>query len=109
MRHSDIKLTMGVYTDPKLLDVRGALDALPGLPLAGGQAEGEAVRATGTDGDFRRGICLVAPLVAPTPDNSGTTLSNAGNAAISVVPNNLAVSDSPVNGKGRLSSTDNRP
>lgn len=29
MRHSDIRLTMGVYTDPKLLDVRGALDALP--------------------------------------------------------------------------------
>ena len=24
MRHSDIKLTMGVYTDPRLLDVRGA-------------------------------------------------------------------------------------
>src|SRR5262249_12489199 len=33
MRHSDIKLTMNVYTDPKLLDVRGALDALPALPL----------------------------------------------------------------------------
>src|SRR5439155_11744857 len=45
MRHSDIKLTMGVYTDPKLLDVRGALDALPLLPLGGWEAEGEAVRA----------------------------------------------------------------
>ena len=29
MRHSDIKLTMGVYTDPALLDVRDALDRLP--------------------------------------------------------------------------------
>jgi hypothetical protein len=29
MRHSDIKLTMGVYTDPALLDVRNALDRLP--------------------------------------------------------------------------------
>ena len=38
MRHSDIRLTMGVYTDPKLLDVRGALDALPTLSLQGGQA-----------------------------------------------------------------------
>jgi integrase len=27
MRHSDIKLTMSVYTYPNLLDVRGALDA----------------------------------------------------------------------------------
>src|SRR5208282_5303247 len=49
MRHSDIKLTMNVYTDPKLLDVRGALDALPALPLQGDRAEGEAVKATGTD------------------------------------------------------------
>ena len=28
MRHSKLELTMKVYTDPKLLDVRGALDAL---------------------------------------------------------------------------------
>jgi len=33
MRHSEIELTMGVYTDPRLLDVRGALDVLPALPL----------------------------------------------------------------------------
>ena len=31
MRHSDIKLTMGVYTDPKLLDVRQAVERLPQL------------------------------------------------------------------------------
>jgi len=29
MRHSDIKLTMGTYTDPALLDVRTALNRLP--------------------------------------------------------------------------------
>ena len=29
MRHSDIKLTMGTYTDPKLLDVRQAVEKLP--------------------------------------------------------------------------------
>jgi integrase len=33
MRHSKIELTMNVYTDPRLLDVRGALDVLPSLPL----------------------------------------------------------------------------
>ena len=49
MRHSKIDLTMNVYTDPKLLDVRGALDALPALPLQADQAEGEALQATGTD------------------------------------------------------------
>ena len=50
MRHSDIRLTMGVYTDPKLLDVRGALDALPRCRFERDRAEREAVRATGTDG-----------------------------------------------------------
>ena len=29
MRHSTINLTMNTYTDPKLLDVAGAMDALP--------------------------------------------------------------------------------
>ena len=33
MRHSSIDLTMTVYTDPRLLDVAGALRALPELPL----------------------------------------------------------------------------
>lgn len=31
MRHSDLRLTMNVYTDPKLLDIHGALDSLPSL------------------------------------------------------------------------------
>ena len=29
MRHSTLELTMNVYTDPQLLDVAGAIDALP--------------------------------------------------------------------------------
>ena len=69
MRHSKIDLTMNVYTDPKLLDVHGALDALPALPLDGGtQAERNAVSATGTD-DLP--LCSLAPMLAPNPDNSG--------------------------------------
>jgi len=62
MRHSDIRLTMQTYTDPKLLDVRGALDALPALPLTYGQPE--AAKATGTVA-FR-----FAPGFAPTHDKS---------------------------------------
>jgi hypothetical protein len=46
MRHSKIELTMGVYTDPKLLDVAGAMDCLPSLSLAATQPE--ALKATGT-------------------------------------------------------------
>ena len=41
---------MSVYTDPKLLDVAGAMEALPALPLgAGPQTEAAALSATGTD------------------------------------------------------------
>ncbi len=36
MRHSTIDLTMNTYTDPKLLDVAGALESLPSFPLSGG-------------------------------------------------------------------------
>jgi hypothetical protein len=45
MRHSDPSLTANVYTDPRLLDIAGALDALPTLPLIDPPA---AQRATGT-------------------------------------------------------------
>ena len=31
MRHSSIDLTMNVYTDPTLLDVAGAMEALPDI------------------------------------------------------------------------------
>jgi integrase len=106
MRHSDIKLTMGVYTDPKLLDVRGALDALPVLPLDGGPNDSQAVRATGTDDGAARAL---APTLAPTPDNPGTVLSISGNASSGGVSDTLAVSGSAVKGKGRLSTGDNRP
>ena len=47
LRHSSLELTMQLYTDPRLLDVAGALAALPALPTAA--ARPEAARATGTD------------------------------------------------------------
>ena len=34
MRHSKPELTANVYTDPKLLDVAGAIDALPDFSSA---------------------------------------------------------------------------
>ncbi|MDB5297243.1 MAG: hypothetical protein JWO31_3226 [Phycisphaerales bacterium] len=69
MRHSRPDLTANVYTDPRLLDVAGALDVLPELSL--GPTTGDSVRsrATGTDG---------AP--APTRSLVPTLLPPAGNA-----------------------------
>ncbi len=50
MRHSDPSLTANVYTDPRLLDIHGALDVLPTLPLAAGPDAGrDSLQATGTD------------------------------------------------------------
>ncbi|MGH7226201.1 MAG: tyrosine-type recombinase/integrase, partial [Gemmataceae bacterium] len=81
MRHSKIDLTMTVYTDPRLLDVRAALDALPSLPLDNGEREWDAVAATGTDGNIlpARGANPVAPLVAPKSDNGAKSLAISGN------------------------------
>jgi integrase len=70
MRHSKIDLTMNVYTDPKLLDVRGALNTLPALPLQGDPNEGEAARATGTVGETVR---TLAPTLAPSWCKRGQT------------------------------------
>jgi len=53
MRHSDIRLTLGTYTDPKLLDTAAALDALPSLNPT---PQGERVRATGTDDAMGAGV-----------------------------------------------------
>jgi integrase len=99
MRHSDIKLTMNVYTDPALLDVRGALDALPALPLRRDRGKGEAVRATGIDNTAAR---TLAPTLAPTGDNRGATLSVADNPNTSGDPHPLAVSGSPDKRKDSL-------
>ena len=50
MRHASIDMTMGTYTDPKLLDVQGALDSLPSLNLNSSPSTDRTVlRATGTD------------------------------------------------------------
>jgi len=45
MRHSDPSLTARVYTDPKLLDVAGAIEALPSLPLRSRKAKGTRMQA----------------------------------------------------------------
>jgi len=38
MRHSTIDLTMNTYTDPRQLDMAGAISKLPPIPLSGGPA-----------------------------------------------------------------------
>jgi hypothetical protein len=110
MRHSDIKLTMNVYTDPRLLDVGGALDALPEMPLQRSRPEGEASRATGTDDEAARKF---APGFAPTRYKPGQTGSSAdkneGDGGQTAQPPPLDATSCEDKRKGRLSSADNRP
>ncbi|MDB5346471.1 MAG: hypothetical protein JWP89_4848 [Schlesneria sp.] len=82
MRHSSIDLTMNVYTDPKLLDVHGALNSLPSLDMNPSENERQTVRATGTDGraaqvPARHSVNSVAPDVAPNTGQAGQTVSFA--------------------------------
>ena len=73
MRHSDISLTMTTYTDPKLLDVQGALDVLPSLPLGShpNGKENQRAQATGTEGASTWRPDLVAATVAVATDFRG--------------------------------------
>ena len=68
MRHSDIKLTMNTYTDPKLLDLAGAIESLPNLkiPTLPELTNRQQQKATGTENSKS----FVAPTVAPVPVKS---------------------------------------
>lgn len=75
-RHSDVKLTMGAYTDEKLLDVQGALEALPAMPLNSeplALAPSPEVDACGSQH---------APIHAPTIDPALQEQSSGVNRAI---------------------------
>jgi len=77
MRHSSIDLTMNVYTDPKLLDVQGAIDRLPEMALdVEPTTQEDVARATGTDDSVPRRF---APAFAPKSDNRCKPLSIVGN------------------------------
>jgi integrase len=105
MRHSDIKLTMGVYTDPRLLDVRGAVEKLPALPLPSGACTAAVVaRATGTDDHLRNGSGTVAPTVAPTQCNRG----QFGSFSVTKALTNESQSDRP-EGPGSAGNVNEKP
>jgi integrase len=109
MRHSSINLTMNTYTDPKLLDVAGALESLPALPLDAERPRNrESVRATGTD-DLSPS--KFAPAFAPTRAIRGHTPSSADQTTreeeLQLTTHTIVVSDSADNEKRSLSLADN--
>ncbi len=70
MRHSSLDLTMNTYTDPKLLDVQGAMESLPSLTLSTDlpTRDRQTLKATGTDPSDES-------LVAPTSGQSSSERS----------------------------------
>jgi len=109
MRHSTIDLTMNTYTDPRLLDVAGAVEALPALPLMGGtQVDRTAVKTTGTE-DFR--ASPLAPTLAPTSDKlrilQSTLARQSRPAALAFLPDALAASGCGVNENSPLTTAVN--
>jgi integrase len=70
MRHSTLDLTMNTYTDPRLLDVVGAMDVLPSLPL-GDRPNSDRARATGTAPSF------LVPMLVPASGNARADVANA--------------------------------
>ena len=75
MRHSNIDLTMQVYTDPKLLDVLGAIDSLPQLPLVD-NTEVMVQASMGTDDvPSQRHGPKFAPGFALNPHNRGQSIA----------------------------------
>ena len=87
MRHGSVDLTMNVYTDPKLLDVYGAMEALPTLNLTGSTTHQQnSMKATGTDAQdgmshVRHSVSAVAPPVAPKVGQGGQSVAIADNGS----------------------------
>ncbi len=79
MRHTDIRLTTRVYTDPRLIDMDAAVNSLP--KIAGEDQKQERAKATGTDG-VAPNICSdIFKKSAPTrfsPNQRGLSGSDGG-------------------------------
>jgi hypothetical protein len=69
---------MNVYTDPRLLDVSGAMESLPALSMSGSTAgESQTLFATGTD---LEASAQLPPMLPPKTGLQGVTLSVSGNS-----------------------------
>jgi len=71
MRHSSLELTTRTYTDPKLLDVAGAVNSLPGVVGEGTEAGNRGLMTEG-------GESAVVPGVVPTSGISSPPEAIAG-------------------------------
>ncbi len=105
MRHSKPELTANVYTDPRLLDVAGALGVLPALPLTNPWHD-RAARAIGPD----RALALLLALnTDQTGVNGGKADHGAGKTGGAQSIGWSRVSADSVNKNGSQSTQDHEP
>ncbi len=74
-RHSDVRLTLGIYTHVGLHDQTSAIESLPAPPSLGeNESEAAALRATGTEGPLNEAqeTRRVVPTVVPSGAEIGT-------------------------------------
>jgi len=74
MRHSSLDLTMNVYTDPRLLDVQGAVESLPEFTVTNDPNENRQRIAAGAETFVPS---AVTPTVTPAADFSCVSQSTA--------------------------------
>ena len=74
MRHSKIDMTMNVYTDPRMLDIQGAVESLPSMSVTSDPTENRQRIAAGAE---NLTPCSVTPTVTPDADFSGLSQSTA--------------------------------
>ncbi len=75
MRHSSIDLTMNAYTDPRLLDVQGAVESLPSISATASDPNENRQRIAAGAENFAP--CSVTPTVTPAADFSRDLQSTA--------------------------------
>jgi len=110
MRHSKPDLTANVYTDPKLLDVAGALNALPTLSLDP-TVERQKAKATGTENaDVSDALALPIALPNGNPGECKGTAGHGGRKNRSDEASEpTCASDDSVNRNGSQSTGDYEP
>ena len=107
MRHSDIRLTMEIYTDAKLLNVSGALDQLPDLSSTSStEVEPNVMQATGTE-------AVLPPILPPNTVQGGlsesSTVTLTGNFGIQSPESSASESDEKPTKKGLSEGNSDKP
>ncbi len=104
MRHSSIDLTMNVYTDPRLLDVQGAVESLPSMSDTSDPAQNRQRMAAGAESLVAMPVAITSIIPSVSQSTAVTLDAFRDKADFADTLAATAVAD---NEKRPLSLTDN--